>query len=236
MSFHLLDLNIAFEMMSGVVALLVSYYAFRYNRLIENSTLKFISFGFMLLGIGLLTEASILSLVVFGIGDLLAYRLLRVSATSLYSLFQVSAYFVFALGYIRGVYSSTRNDNFDKDTNLSPLFVLPLAVSIGAERLNEMLALSLTVILISSILSLVFLSAVVFLGAIVYLENRNKLTLLVLLSFSLILIAQAVDLVAVASVSVILESLSYGIQFAGFVSLLVFILWRSKIGATGKAS
>lgn len=236
MAFHLLDLNIAFEMMSGVVALLVSYYAFRYNRLIENSTLKFISFGFMLLGIGLLTEASILSLVIFGIGDILAYRLLRLSATSLYSLFQVSAYFVFALGYIRSVYSSTRVSSIDSGTNLSPAIILPLAISIGVQRFNEMLALSVEVVLISSILSLVFLSAVAFLGAIVYLENRNRLTLLVLLSFSLILIAQAVDLAAVASVSVILESLSYGIQFAGFVSLLVFILWRSKIGPTRKAS
>ncbi len=235
MVFHLLDLNIVFEMMSGVVALLVSYYAFRYNRLIDNSTLKFISFGFMLLGLGLLTEASILSLVVFGIGDLLAYRLLRLSATSLYSLFQVSAYFVFAIGYIRSVYSNTRTENIVASNNVSPVIILPLAVSIGIQRFNEMLALSVEVIVISSILSLIFLSAVVFLGAIVYLDNRNKLTLLVLLSFSLILVAQAVDLSAVVSVSVVLESVSYAIQFAGFVSLLVFILWRSKIGSTRKA-
>ena len=51
MSFHTLDIDVALDLMSGVVALLVSYYAFRYNKLLAKSTLKFISVGFVMLGV-----------------------------------------------------------------------------------------------------------------------------------------------------------------------------------------
>ena len=106
MSFHLLALNVSFELISGVVALLVSYYAFHYNRLIENSTLKYISFGFMLLGMGLLAETLVESLVTFNIGDIYAQRFLALGTATIYDFLEMAAYFVFAFGYVRTGFST----------------------------------------------------------------------------------------------------------------------------------
>ena len=93
MTFHLLDLNILFELISGVVALLVSYYAFHYNKLIENATLKNISLRFMLLGIGLLAETSVESLVIYNIGDIYTRGFLARRTATIYDFLEIAAYF-----------------------------------------------------------------------------------------------------------------------------------------------
>ncbi|MDG7022783.1 MAG: hypothetical protein JRN07_05220 [Nitrososphaerota archaeon] len=45
-----------FDLVSGIIALLVSYYAFSARRLIASSVLSALSFGFMLLGAEILVE------------------------------------------------------------------------------------------------------------------------------------------------------------------------------------
>lgn len=247
--FPFLDLTITFDLLSGIVALLVSYYAFRYNRLLENSTLKFISFGFMLLGLGLLAESFVEALVIFGIGDIFTARILAISTSSLYHLLQIAAYFVFAIGYIRGAYSSSSSSYSSKAASestsgsqgavgatASASAVLVLVSSSGLRRLQQMAELSRAVSLVSEILTVVFLSMVVFQGTLIHAQSRNRLALFVLLSFVLILVAHLVFLGADAFSSLIWSLVAGGIQFAGFLSLLIFLLWRSRIGSAGKAA
>ncbi len=246
--FPFLDLTITFDLLSGIVALLVSYYAFRYNRLLENSTLKFISFGFMLLGLGLLAESFVEALVIFGIGDIFTARILAISTSSLYHLLQIAAYFVFAIGYIRGAYSSsssysskaasesTSGSQGAVGATASASAVLVLVSSSGLRRLQQMAELSRAVSLVSEILTVVFLSMVVFQGTLIHAQSRNRLALFVLLSFVLILVAHLVFLGADAFSSLIWSLVAGGIQFAGFLSLLIFLLWRSRIGSAGKAA
>jgi len=128
MPFPALDLDITFELMSGVVALLVSYYAFRYNRLLENSTLKFISLGFAMLGIGLQIEAAIFSLIVFGIGDLTTDRTFALGTAALYGIPQVGAFFLFAFGYLKSALSAQPKIESANRVALA-LFAFPLITS-----------------------------------------------------------------------------------------------------------
>ncbi|MCL4518398.1 MAG: hypothetical protein M1587_04295 [Thaumarchaeota archaeon] len=228
MPFPFLVLNIAFDVMSGIVALLVSYYAFHYNRLIENQTLKFISLGFMLLGVGLLAESSVQSLVVYGIGDIVTERILALGTTAIYSFLEVTAYFVFALGYIRAAFTTQSKESTLAST--SPAWLIPLAIPSGIQRLHDMFILTREVSLVSTVLSLVFLSMVVFQGTLVYAQSRNKLALMVLISFGLILLSNGLAFGWSIFSIVYWYLLSTAVQFAGFLSLLVFILWRGRIG------
>ena len=50
-------ITFSLNILSAIVALLTSYYAYRFNRLVDNSVLRAISVGFMLLGIGLIADA-----------------------------------------------------------------------------------------------------------------------------------------------------------------------------------
>ncbi|MCL4519708.1 MAG: hypothetical protein M1587_10995 [Thaumarchaeota archaeon] len=230
MPFPFLDLNIAFDVMSGIVALLVSYYAFHYNRLIENQTLKFISLGFMLLGIGLLAESSVQTLVVYGFGDIVTERVLAIGTTAIYNFLEVTAYFVFALGYIRAAFTTQTKETALTGTMVASL--IPLAIAPGNARLHEMFLLTREISLVSTVLSIVFLSMVVFQGVLVYAQSRNRLALLVLMSFGLILISNGLAFGWSIFSIVYWYLLSTAVQFAGFLSLLLFILWRGRIGST----
>jgi hypothetical protein len=229
-----LDLNIAFDLMSGVVALLVSYYAFRYTRLLENSVLRFLSLGFIMLGIGLLIEAAVFSLIVFNVGDLTTDRIFALGTAALYDILQIGAYFIFAFGYLRSALAGPKKSEAIGAT--AAIFALPAATSAGTERVREMIHLTRAIFAISEIFSVIFIAVVVFVGLLSYSETRHKFSLFVLASFVLILVAQAFELWTALSVSVRLDFVGSGIQFAGFASLLVFLIWSNKIGPARKAA
>jgi hypothetical protein len=231
MSFHTLDLDVTLDLMSGVVALLVSYYAFRYNKLLANSTLKFISVGFVMLGVGLLIEASVFSLIVFGVGDLTTDRLFALVTAALYELLQIGAFFVFAIGYLRSAFGS----RLRAVPAALALFAFPAITSSGSERLREMFHFVRQIWVISEILSVIFVAIVVLVGIFGYSETRHRFSLFVMLSFFLILCAQVFDLWTAVSISVRLDVVGSIIQFAGFLSLLVFLIWRGGIGSARKA-
>ena len=50
-------ITFSLNILSALVALLTSYYAYRFNRLVETTVLRAISLGFMLLGVGLVVDA-----------------------------------------------------------------------------------------------------------------------------------------------------------------------------------
>lgn len=226
---HTLDLDVTFDLLSGVVALLVSYYAFRYNKLLENSTLMFISLGFIMLGIGLLIEAAVFSLAVFNIGDLTADRVFALLSTALYDVLQIGAYFLFAFGYLRSAYVSR-----PKAETAGIATTLAIGTT-GSVRLHTLLHITRTVSAVSEVFVVAFLAAIVYVGLLGYSETRHRFSLLVMVSFMLILVAQIFDLWTALSVSIRLDFVGSAIQFAGFLSLLIFLIWRSRIGSTRKA-
>jgi hypothetical protein len=235
MPFPSLDLDIIFDLISGVVALLVSYYAFRYNKLLDNSTLKFISLGFIMLGMGLLIEALVFSLVVFNVGDFYTVRLFAFGTAALYYILQMGAYFLFALGYLRSAFSGSRLKMESVGTVLS-LIAFPAINSPGSVRLRDMFHLTRSIFAVSEVFSVMFLAVVVTVGLLSYSETRHRFSLFVLVSFVLILAAQVFDLWTALSISVRLDFVGSIIQLAGFVSLLLFLVWRNKIGSARKAT
>lgn len=232
MAFHSLDLDIAFDVMSGVVALLVSSYAFRYNRLLENSTLKFISIGFIMLGAGLLIESWSYFFVVFGVGDLATDRAFTLITAAMYQVLQLGAFFIFALGYLRDALSSRKSDSVNAATLAAAVFPI---LSTGPGRFQQMLQFAREVWIVAEILSILFVGIVIVVGFLSYSATRHRFSLFVMLSFLLIFLAQIFDLWTVLSISVRLDLVGSAIQFAGFLSLLVFLIWRGKIGSTRKA-
>jgi hypothetical protein len=236
MAFPSLDLDITFDLMSGVVALLVSYFAFRYTKFLENSTLKFICLGFIMLGTGLLIEALVFSLIVFNVGDLTTDRIFALGTAALYDILQIGAYFLFAFGYLRSALAKPATNIESSGAVALSLLVFPIANSPGDERVHQMLHLTRAVFAASEILSVIFLALVVFVGLLSYSETRHRFSLFVLMSFVLILVAQVFELWTALSVSVSLEFVGSAIQFAGFLSLLLFLVWSNKIGPARKAT
>ena len=238
MPFPSLYVSIGLEFLSGTVALLVSYYAFHYTRLIENSRLRFIGIGFLLLGLGLLAEASIVSMAVLLSTDVFANRLIALESATAFSFLQVVAYLLIMLGYTRRESppqaSSLSNDGSKSTASL--LIALPVLAITGYRKIFELIHFSREVIVLSSVLSVAFLIMIVIQDATSYKENRNKVAMLVLSSFVLILLAEILSLVSALMVSVTLNLIGTVVQFVGFLTLLVFLLARSRIGSTREAS
>jgi hypothetical protein len=233
MSFHTLDIDVALDLMSGLVALLISYYAFRYNKLLENSPLKFISVGFVMLGSGLLIEASTFSLIVFGVGDLTTDRIFALTTAGLYEILQLGAFFVFALGYLRSAFASKRTTA--QTAAALAIFAFPAITSTGSQRLREMFLLVRQIWAVSEILSVIFVLIVVLVGLLGYSETRHRFSLFIMLAFFLIFCAQVFDLWTALSISVRLDVVGSIIQFAGFLTLLIFLVWRGRIGPAREA-
>jgi hypothetical protein len=237
MSFHTLDIDVALDLMSGLVALLVSYYAFRYNKLLENSTLKFISVGFVMLGSGLLIEASTFSLIVFGIGDLTTDRIFALTTAGLYEILQLGAFFVFAFGYLRSAFATRRTTTTTTAAATSiAIFAFPAITSTGSARLREMFLFVRQIWAISEIFSVIFVLIVVLVGLLGYSETRHRFSLFIMLSFFLIFCAQVFDLWTALSISIRLDVVGSMIQFAGFLTLLIFLVWRGGIGPAREAT
>jgi len=99
-----LPLVVTFDLLSGIIALLVSYYAFQARRWIESSVLSAISFGFLLLGAALLVE--VVTTLSLGITAAEATRLrtFELLENLAYLILQVVALVVIAVGYARTTY------------------------------------------------------------------------------------------------------------------------------------
>ncbi len=208
--------------LSGIVALLTSYYAFRFGRVAGNSLLKTISFGFMLLGLGLFLEAGTSAVLGHTLVGITKYRTLTGVESLSYLSIQMVAYLVFALGYGYMVFGRS-------DQDLAGSAVAAAAAAGGAR------ALGLTGLYRYAVASyfvvLLLLAFVVFQGILIHSKSRSRFSLWVLAAFSLVLVAHVLLLAAVVALSGNLFLVGTSIQFLGFASLLVFLLRSGRIGA-----
>lgn len=200
------------NILGALVALLTSYYAYRSNRLLGSSVLVAISIGFMLLGVGLVIEAATNILTGRVLVEFPADRVLFVTATFTYLTVQMVAYLVIALGYAKAAYGDVK-------------FAAPVALVGWAASLYSFSVLSYFV-------ALVLLAFVVFQGFLVRIGKKGEFSAMVLLAFGLILLAHVVLLLSVLALGAELFLLGTGIQFVGFLALLVFVV-RSEVVVSG---
>jgi hypothetical protein len=222
---QILYVDALLNLASGAVALLISYYAFRFNRLLENNVLRFVSFGFMMLGIGLLVEALTRIFVTATLKTIVSPNLLLTLASGIYLFLQVAAYFVFAWGYALGAYTQTRVSG-----------ALLLGGLAKYQKLRRYYLAGFMVNLVAQLLSVIFLAFVVFQGVLVYSRSHNRLSLMVLLGFTLIFAAHLVMLASILVVSGLLLAVGSVIRFAGFASMLVFLIRSGRVGAARETS
>jgi len=208
------SLNVA----SAVVALMTSYYAYRFNRLAASPLLSSITFGFMLLGVGLLVEAGTSVSLGQTLIDVLVSRVLATITTFTYLSIQMIAYLVFALGYALLAFGKSART------------VAAAAVPVVTPRVVELAGLY-NYALVSYFVVLVLLAFIVFQGVLIHSRARTRFSSLVLLAFSLILAAHVVLLASVVALSGGLFLVGTATQFLGFASLLVFVLRSGRVGA-----
>jgi len=203
--------------LSAVVALLTSYFAYRFERLANNPLLKAIAIGFMLLGVGLLVEAGTSVALGQTLVEALKSRVLAVLETFTYLSIQMLAYIVVAAGYS---YIA-----FGRSQKAAGASVLAAA----SARVVDLVGLYRFAVA-SYFVVLVLLAFVVFQGILIHSRSRSVFSLLVLLAFVLILSAHVVLLVSVIDLAGSLFLVGTAIQFLGFASLLAFLIRSARVG------
>ena len=215
-----------FTLLSGIVALLVSYYALRFNRVVGLPLLRFIAAGFGLVGFGLLVESGAAlylgksTVEIFGIGGPLKYE-------GIYLLFnigaQVAAYFVFAMGYAVAAYGRSIKSSASAVASLVLVFAAPAV---------QLTVMNYYLFLFSQVTIVLLLAFIVFQGLLVYLKGHNIASLLVLIGFVFIFAAHILILDSGLNLSAQVYLVASGIQLTGFVSLLIFLIKSGRIGPT----
>ena len=204
------------NLLSAFVALLTSYYAYRTNRLVRNPVLGAISFGFTLLGIGLLVDAGTSLFTGHLVVESYADRVFVLLATFTYLTIQMVSYLVIAWGYARVAYRGEARG-----------FVPAALVGSAAISLYGYTILSYFV-------ALILIGFVVFQGFLLRSGEKSRFSGTVMLAFVLILVAHLVFLVSVLALGsgyaggIFLVGI--GVQFLGFISLLVFVVRSEVVG------
>jgi hypothetical protein len=200
------------NIMSALVALFTSYYAYKVNRLVGNSVLRAISIGFMLLGIGLVVDAGTSLVSGRTLVESFSDRVLTFFASLTYLTVQMIAYLVIALGYARAAYGGQAR-------SVAPV-ALAGSVMVGLYRFS----------LLSYFVALILLAFVVFQGLLLRSGEKARFSGMVLLAFVLIFVAHFILLISVLVLGSGLFLIGTGVQFVGFLSLLAFVLRSEVIG------
>jgi len=208
------------NIMSALVALLTSYYAYKANRYVSSSVLWAISIGFMLLGFGLVIDAgtslisgrTLVDITGRTAGESFSDRVLTLLASLTYLTLQMVAYLVIAIGYARSTYGRQ------------------LGTAAPAAAVGATLVSLYTFSILSYFVTLILLAFVVFQGLLLRSGRGGRLSWMVLIAFLLIFAAHCVLLVSVLVLGPGLFLVGTAIQFLGFLSLLIFVVRSEVIG------
>ncbi len=210
------------NLLSGAVALLISYYAYKNNRLVGSILLRYISVGFLLLGLSLFLQAGTETIVSVTAIDALRVRGIQVVAFLLYTALQLIAYGVFAWGYGLSFLSRATS----KSATIPAVLASTSAVT---KKLLEGIVFILAIYLASQAAIVVLLFLIVYHGVRVFTHTQSNLALMVLFGFALIFLAHVIILVAALTLGATLNLVGNTIEFCGFLSLLFFLYWSGRV-------
>ena len=209
--------NSILNLLSAAVAITVSYYAYKTNRLVGSQLLRFISAGFLLLGVGLVTEGLTQALVGVTPVQVARFTGLEAAVFLIYVGLQLIAYLIFAIGYAMGAFGQSK-----------PLGSIAALTTAAAEtRVIRLLVFALGIYVLAQLGIIVMLLFVVVQGVFVYSRNGSVLALAVLSGFVLILAAHMLLFISVIYLSTEVYLIGTFVQFLGFLALL-FFLYRSS--------
>jgi hypothetical protein len=226
---YTLALAVVFDLFSGIIALLVSYYAFQVRRLLQSSSvLSALSFGFMLLGAGLIVEVVISLSVGLTAADALRFRTFELFEDLGYLLLQVTSLLIIAVGYAQTTFGRKKDA---PPAALSGLVAFAVTATTRAAKLAGLKLLLYNAFLGLEFIILFVLVFIIFQGILIYAKSRDGSSLLVLLGFAMIFVSHIVVLRSVLDVSGYEYLVAAAIQFVGFLSLLVFVVRSGRIGS-----
>jgi len=216
-------LLLALDIISAAVAFPISYFSFKFNRLVGSPALKAISIGFALLGTGLLVEGLTTFITDATVVNGLLAKSLVADAGLLFLALQLLAYFIFAWGYAIEIFGSSKAP-FDKLTE--PGTLLPVGI------LASTFGAYYDITLLAYLLMVALLAFIVFEAVLVFSRSRRKSALLVLLGFGVIFGSHVLMLDSVAALTqVTFYEGTFG-QFIGFAMLLWFLVRSGRFGSS----
>jgi hypothetical protein len=223
-----LALAVLFNLGSGIIALLVSYYAFQARRLIESSVLSALSFGFMLLGAALIVEVVISLSIGLSAANASTFRTFELLENLGYLILQVIALVIIALGYARTLYGRAGSEQVP----LAGFMVLAATAAVRSQKVRGLALILFYLFLGLEFVILLVLVFIMFQAMLIYTKNHDKSSMLVLLAFALIFAGHAVVLSSILQISGVQYLIAAAVQFLGFVSLLIFVIRSGRIGST----
>ncbi len=195
----LIRLDLLFESISGIIAMIIAYYATKAYNLTEQKRLSDLSTGFLVLAIGMFSHVigTWWFFVRLGIeGPVPELETTITMVTLTYHFLQIMAYVLFAI--------STRRGGRIKQPEMVMLMALPILIDANLELIT------------------VFLMLVVVLQALLnYATVRSRFALYVLSGFFLIFLSHIFLLTA--GENVIRYLLSQALQLLGFLTLLLML-------------
>jgi hypothetical protein len=206
------------NLLSGIVAILISYYAYKNNRLVGSILLRYIGLGFLLLGISLLlqggTEAAVGTTAIEAVRE----RALDYVSFIIYTALQVIAYGTFAWGYGLSAYLRKQ----------SPTGA-PLPVLAAGTKAVVSAVFALAIYVASQVGVIFLLLLIVIQGVRVFSHSKSNLALMVLFGFALIFGGHLLMLGAVLDSRGLVYVIGNSIEFFGFLSLLIFLVWSGRV-------
>jgi hypothetical protein len=213
----------ALNLLSGAVALLISYYAYKNNKLVGSILLRYISIGFFLLGISLFLQAGTETIVGATAVQALKVRGAELAEFLIYTALQLVAYGVFAWGYGLSFFSRATS------SSTAVPAVLATASSTITRRILEIIVLILAVYIASQAAIVLLLFLIVFQGVRVFSHTKSNLALMVLFGFALIFVGHVLMLTSALNLDATIYLVGNTIEFCGFVSLLFFLFWSGRV-------
>ena len=199
----IIRLDLLFELFSGIIALMVTYYASKAYRLTGEKRLSDLSTGFLVLSAGMFGR--VIGTWYFLIREPSSYVFMIV--TIAYGFSRIMAYILFAISTRR---SFSRRDIPTAD--YSGINLLLLATFLVDPSLEIIAILVLVVVVLQSTLN--------------YLATRNKFARYVLLGFFLLLLSHI--FMAQVEQNAGFYLLSQAAQFLGFLSFLVMLIQAGR--------
>jgi hypothetical protein len=210
------------NLLSGIVALLISYYAYKNNRLVGSILLRYISVGFLILGIGLFLQAGTENIIGVTAVQAAKVRGTQLVAYLVYNALQLLAYGVFAWGYGLSAFSRGK----------TPAAVVPAvfaAASAITRRLLDVIVFILVVYVASQVGIVILLFVIVFQAVRVFSHSQSNLALMVLFGFALIFFGHLLMLGAIVALDSTIFLVGNTIEFCGFLALLFFLIWSGRV-------
>jgi hypothetical protein len=217
------DIISVLNLLSGIVALATSYYAYKNNKLVGSILLKYISAGFLLLGLGLLVQAGaehLANQTPLDAVQAVHTRSIEVVSLVLYTIIQVVAYGVFAWGY--GLSAFARKQ-------MPQNAPVPGAAATLGGKLLAVAIFALAVYAAGQIAIIVLLLLIVVQGVRVFTHSKSNLALMVLFGFALIFGGHLLMLAGVLSSKGVVFLIGNSIEFLGFLGLLLFLVWSGRV-------